>query len=187
MKVACAFALCLVAYCSPASAGSLWKCPGNPPTFELDLEAVGALSRGCERLTQGDGPTVPAPAAVLQPKSNWIGLGKDQGQCEFYWDPSTYATKGKHRKAWFMESCKDATKLDGPYTTNKSKLFLLYFDCSEQTYASLQWINYSDEYATGSAVGSATYTLAQAKFTEAAPNTTGAMWLRVVCGRPASR
>lgn len=181
MKVACAFAFCLAAYCSPASA-VLWKCPANPQTFERDLDPVSALSRGCEQLTHDD-----TPPATPQPRSNWSSLGIDSAtQCEFYWDSSTVSTKGKHRKAWFMQSCKDATKLDGiPFSTDHSKVFLMYFDCLEHTLALMQRTNYSGEYGMGSGGQSQTYSVAQGGFYEPIPNTFSDHWFRMICGKPA--
>ena len=128
-----------------------------------------------------------AVAAAPAPP-NWQLVSGSIDGCSYYWDPSTVSAKGGYRKAWFMGSCPDPKDLgQGAFNTNKSTKFLLYFNCAEQTYMTTQMIFYSDQNGSG-VVGTSTNTpVTAATFAEAAPNTTGADWVRRVCASKTPR
>jgi hypothetical protein len=189
--------LCFWCVGTPASA-ALWSCPcaptttttacsspsavGPPVSYEFDLTLAQATARGCTQLTHDDA-TSPAPsrAETARPKPNWSTVGQDGNGCEFFIDASTYSMKGKYRKAWFMQSCKDAKNVGGMYSTDKSLAFLLYFDCAEQTSATVQTTLYSGEYGTGNPGASKSHAVSPTLFQEAGPGTFGASWLKMIC------
>jgi hypothetical protein len=173
---------------SVSASAAMWKCPGTPPTYEFDLVPAQAIPRGCVALTHDEAAPA-APAVPEQAPPNWKYLVNDADGCEYYLDPSTYSTRGPYRKAWFMWNCA-GTKIpkDVYGVVTKSTKFLMYFNCAEQTSATIQSVPYTGPYGSGATAQGYVYAVEKATFTEPAPGTIGASWLASICrGKPPAK
>jgi hypothetical protein len=155
-------------------------------TYTQDISIEQARAQHCTRLA-GDAETSASsvPAQPTGPKANWTRFYLTNG-CTHYWDRSTASTKGKFRKAWFLQSCPDPRKL-GFNEYDKSAVFLNYANCQETSLLTVRITPYADEYGHGKPGVSVDYAVVPSAFREAVPNTLGDHMLKLMCPAKATK
>jgi hypothetical protein len=80
-----------------------------------------------------------------------------------------------------MESCDKPQEGNYGKDAYRSALFLKYVNCTEKTTFTAQIIRYPTLYGAGKPTESLQFPVRPEGFSDVAPNTLGAAWLRLVC------
>ncbi len=128
-------------------------------------------------------PPVPGPTTVTtvpSAASNWKPIGSTGAAgCVQHWDPSTVASRGAVRQAWFMVSCQDRPE--------QSIKVLVYARCGARTLATAQTLAYAGMFGSGDPGPAQQRSVRPADFAPPAPGSTDADWLQLVCRTPAAK
>jgi hypothetical protein len=127
-------------------------------------------------------PPVPGPTTVTtvpSAASNWKPIGSTGPGCVQHWDPSTAASRGAVRQAWFMVSCQDRPE--------QSVKVLVYVRCGARTLATAQTLAYAGMFGSGDPGPAQQRTVRPADFAPPAPGSTDADWIQLVCRTPAAK
>ncbi len=117
-------------------------------------------------------------------KSDWENIYEDNNIGVYIYRKDIIQV-GKYKKAWVMWNYAiEQTPTKYPYVAYRSTKNLEYFSCAEEATATVQSIFYSSESGTGENVASFKYVFGPSLFTEAVPDSFGAMLLKHICGKP---
>ena len=119
--------------------------------------------------------------------SDWFLIAKGNDSIVFV-DKSSISSKDKYLKAWLIWDYTGPKKMEYyPYKEYRSTKSLYYLDCSSNSIAISQSVNYLGNFGAGESVDSYSQDISKLKFSDVAPDTIGETILKYVCVRGASK
>ncbi len=141
------------------------------------LSAVALLIFSTTLLSTSDA----AAADATKPADNWVFLGKSNGECKHFWDPSTLSMSDGKRKAWFLISCAGAGAFPSSPRGVMSKAVLNQFDCAKRSLAVAQATAYRQQFGSGEVVLNSQQAVTESVFEDVAPNSVGMAYVTEAC------